>query len=88
MRTATFATALAVGLLIGLGFLFATGQPLWPATESGVDFTQFSVPFIVTTTFSTLCCWAMIRHWHLPPQTSARLRFLLLTLFLISVPED
>ena len=69
---ATIWFALAVGLLIGLGFLFATGQPLWPATESGVDFTQFSVPFIVTTTFSTLCCWAMIRHWHLPPQTSAR----------------
>ena len=65
---ATIWFARATGLLTGVGLLVMTGQPLWPTAESETDVTQFSAPFLVTATFCTLCCWAMVRHWHLPPR--------------------
>lgn len=59
--------AVAAGILVGVGFLIATGRPLWHAADAETDPAQFSALIVLTTTLATLCCWAMVRHWHLVP---------------------
>ncbi len=62
--------AMIVGIAVGVCFLAAAGQSLWTNGEAGNDSVQFNALLVVTTAFSTLCCWAMIRRWHLPPQNA------------------
>jgi hypothetical protein len=55
--------ALAIGILVGIGFLVATGQPIIHETEAGVAREQSTI-MIVTCAATTMACWTIVRNWH------------------------
>ena len=55
--------AVVVGVLVGPGFLVATGQPILHPAEAGVA-RDPTLLMTVTCVGATLACWGIVRGWH------------------------
>jgi hypothetical protein len=55
--------AAAIGVLVALGFLAATGQPIINPKEYGVARDQTWLAIVVCVG-PTLACWAIVQNWH------------------------
>jgi hypothetical protein len=58
--------AIAIGVLVGIGFQVATGQPVVPSDDS-VGLREQGVVMAITCLCATLLCWGIVRHWYFAP---------------------
>jgi hypothetical protein len=64
--------ALAVGIIVGVGFQVLTGQPLVPA-EGASGMREQGAVMVLTCLCATMVCWALVRGWHVVPAGARKL---------------
>ena len=63
MGRATWMIALGVGVIVGLGFLFAVGRQPTEEGAKAFEFWEYPPIFLLTCLVPTMLCWAVVRNW-------------------------
>jgi hypothetical protein len=59
--------ALAAGIVVGVGFLLLTGQPLMRFGDEAGALREHSAVIVLTCLGATMVCWAIVRNWYMAP---------------------
>ena len=62
--------AVAMGVLVGVGFQVSTGQPVIPADDATVGMREQGPIMIITCLASTMVCWSIVRSWYYAASTA------------------
>jgi hypothetical protein len=60
----TWMVAVGVGLIVGIGMLYAGGQGPFEATPKENDFREYPAILVLTCAASTVLCWLIVRNWY------------------------
>lgn len=64
IRPTTWLIAVGVGVIVGVGMLYAGGQVPFAANPTENDFREYPAILVLTCVASTVLCWLIVRNWY------------------------